>query len=249
MSNLVTSNAIESALIQGDLKLLKPEERLSYYKNVCESLGLNPLTKPFEYISLNGKLVLYARRDATDQLRKNQKVSITIKAREVINDIYVVTANGKDKDGREDESTGAVNIQGLKGDNLANAYMKAETKAKRRVTLSLCGLGILDETEIETIEDAKEPVKNVFESEKEQIEQLAHDPGSYIPNFGKYAVAGSAIKDINVHELNNYVEWLKKGYETSKKPWQLNHKEFVEMADAYLLTREPGFTPDDRIPF
>ena len=29
--------------------------------------------------------------------------------------------------------------------------MKAETKAKRRVTLSLCGLGILDETEIDTV--------------------------------------------------------------------------------------------------
>src|SRR5690606_24912460 len=37
---------------------------------------------------------------------------------------------------------------------LANAYMKAETKAKRRVTLSICGLGWLDETETETIPDA-----------------------------------------------------------------------------------------------
>ena len=32
--------------------------------------------------------------------------------------------------------------------------MKSETKAKRRVTLSLCGLGMLDETEIETIPSA-----------------------------------------------------------------------------------------------
>ena len=29
--------------------------------------------------------------------------------------------------------------------------MKAETKAKRRVTLSICGLGMLDETEVETV--------------------------------------------------------------------------------------------------
>ena len=33
--------------------------------------------------------------------------------------------------------------------------MKAETKAKRRATLSICGLGMLDETEIETIPDAR----------------------------------------------------------------------------------------------
>jgi hypothetical protein len=39
----------------------------------------------------------------------------------------------------------------LKGDALANALMKCETKAKRRVTLSLAGLGWLDETELETI--------------------------------------------------------------------------------------------------
>jgi hypothetical protein len=37
------------------------------------------------------------------------------------------------------------------GDVLANALMKAETKAKRRVTLSLAGLGWLDETELDTI--------------------------------------------------------------------------------------------------
>lgn len=48
-------------------------------------------------------------------------------------------------------TTGAVAIASLKGDGLANALMKAETKAKRRLTLSMCGLGMLDETELETI--------------------------------------------------------------------------------------------------
>ena len=32
--------------------------------------------------------------------------------------------------------------------------MKAETKAKRRVTLSICGLGILDESETDTMPGA-----------------------------------------------------------------------------------------------
>jgi hypothetical protein len=48
MSNLIQTSAIESALIQGDLSKLTSEQRLSYYKSVCESVGLNPLTKPFE---------------------------------------------------------------------------------------------------------------------------------------------------------------------------------------------------------
>jgi hypothetical protein len=118
---------------------------------VCQSLGLNPLSKPFEYLWLNGKLRLYALRDCTDQLRRLHGISIYITNRERLGDIYMVTARAKDKTGREDESTGAVALGTLKGEALANALMKCETKAKRRVTLSLAGLGWLDETELATI--------------------------------------------------------------------------------------------------
>lgn len=148
-----SSGKIEQALIGGDLSKLSVDERLHYYKSVCESVGLNYLTRPFDYIVLNGKLILYARKDATDQLRNIHGVSVRITAREVVEDCYVVTANAK-VGGREDESIGAVNIAGLRGDARANAMMKAETKSKRRVTLSICGLGMLDETELETIQDA-----------------------------------------------------------------------------------------------
>lgn len=149
------NSVIEKVIIEGDLSQLSPGERLNYYRSVCDSLGLNPLTKPFDYIRLNNRLVLYAKRDATDQLRKIHGVSVSITSRERIEDVYVVSAKAATKDGREDESIGAVNILNLKGDTLANALMKAETKAKRRVTLSIVGLGWLDETEIETIPDAK----------------------------------------------------------------------------------------------
>jgi hypothetical protein len=65
----------------------------------------------------------------------------------------VVTANAQDAKGRVDESTGAVPVEGVKGESLANAMMKAETKAKRRVTLSICGLGLLDESEVGSVVD------------------------------------------------------------------------------------------------
>lgn len=145
------AEAFELGLVQGDLSKLSPAERVVYYRRVCESLGLNPLTKPFSYITLNGKLTLYALKDCTEQLRANRNVSVDIVAREVVEDCYVVTARASLPGGRHDESVGAVSIGGLKGDARANAMMKAETKAKRRVTLSICGLGMLDETEIETI--------------------------------------------------------------------------------------------------
>jgi hypothetical protein len=113
------------------------------------------MTQPFQYINLSGKLTLYARKDATDQLRQIHSVSLTIASREQVGDVYVVTARATTASGRVDESIGAVSIGSLKGDALANALMKAETKAKRRVTLSICGLGLLDETELETIPNAQ----------------------------------------------------------------------------------------------
>jgi len=158
MTNLpaqaVKADVIEAVIAKGDLSQLTPQERVAYYKATCESLGLNPMTNPFAYITLNGKLTLYARKDATDQLRKSQGVSITKLERERLEGIYLVTATAA-IDGRQDSAIGAVNIEGLKGDALANAMMKAETKAKRRVTLSICGLGWTDETAIETIPGAK----------------------------------------------------------------------------------------------
>lgn len=147
---------IEKVVVKGDLASLSPQERVLYYRQVCESLGLNPLTRPFDYIVLNGRLTLYARKDATDQLRRIHGISVQIISREFIDalGLYVVTARATTVDGRSDEAIGAVSVKGLAGENLANAIMKAETKAKRRVTLSLVGLGWTDESEVDSIPGA-----------------------------------------------------------------------------------------------
>lgn len=145
------ARTIEQVLMTGDLSKLSPDQRVSYYNAVCQSVGLNPLTRPFEYLTLNGKLQLYARKDCTDQLRNRDDVSIVDLTREFIDGVYVVTATAKTREGRTDQSIGAVSIESLKGDAKANGMMKAETKAKRRVTLSICGLGMLDESEVESI--------------------------------------------------------------------------------------------------
>lgn len=148
------TNAIESVVIGGDLSKLTPEQRVGYYKAVCDSIGLNPLTRPFDYIILNGKLTLYARKDATDQLRKLHDVSIDDVDITENASHFIVKVKGHDKTGRSDVEIGVVAKTDMQG-NIGNAQMKAVTKGKRRLTLSLCGLGMLDETEIETIPSAK----------------------------------------------------------------------------------------------
>ncbi len=143
------------AATKNDLSKLNDGQRAQLYGAICKSMGLNPLTSPFEYVNLGGKLMLYAKKGATDQLRSIQGIDMVDIQRETMGDILVVTVTARTRDGRQDTEIGAVNIAGLKGDALANAYMKANTKAKRRVTLSLCGLGWMDETEVETVQNAQ----------------------------------------------------------------------------------------------
>jgi hypothetical protein len=149
-----TAERWETAVVDGNLERLQPAERLELVRRICDATGLTLESQPFQYLRLSGKLVLYARRDATDQLRRVHRVSVAIVNRETTDGVHVVTARATMPDGRTDESTGAVPVKGLQGDALANSLMKAETKAKRRVTLSICGLGMLDESEVETIPGA-----------------------------------------------------------------------------------------------
>lgn len=148
-------DAVELALVLNDLSKLSSEQRLHFIKNLCDRSKISHLSQPFQYLFLNGKLTLYATKNCSDQLRAVHDISVIIVNRERIGDIYVVTARANLPNGRQDESTGAVWIGKASGNDLANAYMKAETKAKRRVTLSLMGIGFMDESELETVKNAR----------------------------------------------------------------------------------------------
>jgi hypothetical protein len=147
----VSPEIIKSLVLDGDISKMNGTQKVDYYNRFCQSLGLNPLTQPFQIIKFQGKEKLYATKDCTEQLRKIYQVSITEITSQELRGVFVVTAKAVDKNGKMDAATGVVPIDNLKGEALANALMKAETKAKRRVTLSICGLGILDESETDTM--------------------------------------------------------------------------------------------------
>jgi len=156
MSNELTtsdklSEEVLNILATGDISRMNADQKLKYINNLCNAVGINPILRPFAFINMNGKLVPYAQKSCTDELRKQYNVSIMVTAREKTDDIYTVTSKAKLTNGREDESIGAIYIKGLRGNDLCNAIMKCETKAKRRVTLSICGLGMLDESEFGTM--------------------------------------------------------------------------------------------------
>jgi len=189
---------MESVIVKGDLAKLSPAERAQYYAEVCRSIGLNPLTKPFEYITLNGKLTLYALRGCTDQLRSIYGVSVDELAETEREGILVVTAKVHNAQGRTDMAKGVVTLHGLKGEALANAIMKAETKAKRRATLSICGLGMLDETELETIPAAAR--------RPPPAEAAPADPPPHDADTGKIIDAPALITAEQVASLQGVVD-------------------------------------------
>lgn len=166
--------AVEQAMLIGDLSQMTDEQRISYYVAVCRSVQLNPLTRPFLALKGDdGKLSLYPDKGCAEQLRKLHRVSCKVIGREFLDDLYIVTVRATTPDGREEEAQGVVPIAKTMGSweqtrdgkryfkpsvdaqgremttplstaERASALMRAETKAKRRVTLAICGLGMAD---------------------------------------------------------------------------------------------------------
>ena len=204
-------------ILQGDLSKLSANDKVRYYNGYCERMGLDPYTKPFDILRLNGKEILYCTRSGTQQLNKLHKVSHLITSRDTNADagVYIVTSKASLPDGRCTESIGAVNIAGLKGEAYANAIMKAETKAKRRATLDLLGLGVIDESEAESIPNAStvaisSMVEALPQMEVESVEVIEEDAELTI---GRLAIA--------IKKASNIVE-LKAVYDANKHKIETN---------------------------
>jgi len=158
LDNQTQSRVIDSLVTRGDISLLNAQDRARYYIEYCKQLGLNPATQPLAILRLNGKEVLYPTRGATDQL-----AAIHLLNREIIDGPKVVDLAGTKlvyavcrathPNGRVETAVATVPLT-----DPVNVLMKCETKAKRRATLSILGLGLLDESELDTIPaSAKEP--------------------------------------------------------------------------------------------
>lgn len=137
----VNAGALQAALA-GDLAKLTGEDRLKFYGALCNFTGLNPLSKPFDWIQFQGKLTLYPNKGCAEQLRKIHKITFDDAfERKAEFGLLIVTVRGTDRDGRRDFATAALPFDDkMAPDVRANALMKCETKAKRRFTLSIAGL-------------------------------------------------------------------------------------------------------------
>jgi hypothetical protein len=142
-------------VLRGDISGLTADQKVQHYLGMCRILGLDAATQPLAYLRLSGKEVLYVTRGATDRLAAMHGLN-----REIIDGPRVMDLAGTKlvyavcratlPGGRYETATATLPLS-----DPATVLMKAETKAKRRATLAILGLGLLDETEVDSIPGAQ----------------------------------------------------------------------------------------------
>ena len=143
-----------------DSRALAPGHRAAALASLCRALHLNPLTNPLIYVTLNGKEVLYVTRQATDQIAARLGLHReTVEGPEVRDFagtklLYCKVRVTMPGAGGRSETAVAT----LPPTDLVNSVMKVETKAKRRATLSMVGLGMMGEDDVEGAAGGEIPV-------------------------------------------------------------------------------------------
>lgn len=144
----LTPEILQKILVDGDVAALTSEERMNYYLHMCDKAGVDPAGRPFEFISFKDrktgktKMILYARKGCAEQLRRIHGISITDTKVTFNEKMVVCTCTARNALGRSESDVGAVVLAAGYTDL---ALMRAVTKAKRRVTFGICGLGDIEE--------------------------------------------------------------------------------------------------------
>ena len=146
----------KSAARGGNMERLSEAEKERVVSAYCRALDLNPLSQPITFVKMPGRgEVPYVNRGATDQLAAKHRLNRrTIRGPECVDiggtKVVLCQVEVTHPNGRSETALATLPM----GDPV-NVYMKCETKAKRRGTLSILGLGLLDEMELETIPGAE----------------------------------------------------------------------------------------------
>ena len=141
----------KNKIVIRDLGSLTPEQQEQWALEVCQKYAMDIALCPISFIKLNGKVTPYLNRTGSEQLIFAHKLSVKITDPIIIGGICTVRATASLPNGTSNDNIGCVSVEGLTGDALCNAVMKAVTKAKRRAVIGAVGLGFLDETEVDSI--------------------------------------------------------------------------------------------------
>lgn len=183
------SAAILHYLGTGDLSKLTGEQRAALYRRTCDSLGINSLTRPFDWIEFydpetkGKKLTLYPRSACADQLAYQHRIRVRVVEEKIVGTLFKVVVEGTMPNGRSETNVAYLDLterdgSQLKGQRLGNAFMKAHTKAKRRLVFGM--VGMMAPPDVEELQQARvvylDGRGNVLDAPNEEQKALAADP-------------------------------------------------------------------------
>lgn len=147
----------QRALMRGDLRGLDKDQIASVVATMTERMGVSPALAPIDIIpTREGKLVLYINARGAAELRKRHGISIdSLEPIKTDPDVVVLRCVVSDPDGKRDSAIGACEYDPARPGTIARAWMVAETRAKRRATMS--AVGIFLEAESDEVEAPEDP--------------------------------------------------------------------------------------------
>lgn len=146
--------AIIRAQMNNDWSGVTEPDRVLAVRAICEVLGIPTPMNPFRFIKTKrGNVTMYAGQEAASLIANTYRLSVKITEQvfDKEQNLYRVAVTATFPDGRSVDDMGVVYLGGSTGDDRANAVMKCITKAKRRVTLSACGLSTYEEDEVPVV--------------------------------------------------------------------------------------------------
>lgn len=173
----------------GDLSKLTGEQRAAIYRRTCDSLGINSLTRPFEWYEFYDpetkakKMVLYPRSACADQLAYQHRIRVEVLEEKIVGSLFKVVLKGTMPSGRTETNLSYLDLTDrdgnpLRGQKLGNAYMKGHTKAKRRLIFGM--VGMMAPPDIEDLQQVRvvhvDGRGNVIDAPTEEQKALASDP-------------------------------------------------------------------------
>lgn len=207
------SSALYHYLGTGDLSQLEPAQRAALYVDTCRSLGLNPRTRPFDWIEFYDpetkakKLTFYPRSTCADQLKSAHRIRVETVEEKTVGTLYKVVVRGTMPDGRTEDNVAYVDLTDrdgniLRGQRYGDRLMKCHTKAKRRLILGMVGLmsppdvDEMVQPKVVTVDGNGNIVDHPTEEQRHLAERPAVAAAIGAPTFEDHAAAVDVPDDL-----------------------------------------------------
>ncbi len=187
----INEKALQDFYLNGDLSVFQDTDKVKMLKTLCLKYDLDPVLKPIDIIPFQKKHVWYVNAKGVSMLAAKHVVSFTKieSSYDKETNLASYTVRATLPSGKWIDAVAYVacvvtrNMKEVQatGQDLANIFMKVETKAKRRATADLVGLPLPDEEfyKENLLTEKQQAMQNLVEKYQTKPELTTNEPELY----------------------------------------------------------------------